>query len=317
MPTEAARNQESETRQYATEAGFPFRLRLVRWVGRQTWIPRGQDRLLRWLLKPEDCGHFLFEVDFFGQRYRGDLAHYIDWLVFCYGSAAMSELTLLRGIAKAVRSRNPGPVIFLDIGANAGHHTLFMAAHADRVLAFEPYPPLQDMIRDKIKLNGLTNVGVMPFGLGEEDAVLDYYPGGGNSGVGTFLPDVEEMRANPVKLSIRNGDSLLEQHGLGRLTLLKVDVEGFEAAVFRGLSRRIRQDQPVILTELTEESRKHFGSEEGFRQAFYPGAEIMTVTGRHGCTFQLREFKYESDLEVLILPGTMGWLKEALLQAKT
>ena len=31
-----------------------------------------------------------------------------------------------------------GPQTFLDIGANAGNHTFFMAGHADRVYAFEP-----------------------------------------------------------------------------------------------------------------------------------------------------------------------------------
>jgi FkbM family methyltransferase len=306
---------ESEPKEYVTEAERPVRLRVVRWVGRQTWLPRGQERLLRLLLDPESCRHFFFEVDFFGQKYRGDLAHYIDWMVFCYGSAATSEVSLLREIVKAIRSRNPGPSVFLDIGANAGHHTLFMAAHADQVIAFEPYPPLQRQIQAKVDHNGLTNVKLIPFGLGEKDVVLDYYPGGGNTGVGTFLPDEEEIRTKPVKLKIRNGDSLLEELGADRLTVLKVDVEGFEASVFRGLSRRIQDDRPVILTELSDESRKQFGSEESFRQAFYSDAHFLAVTGRNGCTFKLREFKYATDDEVLITPSTMGWLREALLQA--
>jgi FkbM family methyltransferase len=313
MPPRHTSLEESETKEYVTEAELPVRLRLVRWVGRQTWLPRGQERLLRQLLNPEKCSHFFFEVDFFGQRYRGDLAHYIDWMVFCYGSAAMSEVTLLREIVTAIRLRDSGPVLFLDIGANAGHHTLFMAPHVDQVIAFEPYPPLQTQIQAKLALNRLTNVELMPFGLGEKDVVLDYYPGGGNSGVGTFLPDQDAMRASPVKLQIRNGDSLLEQLGAGPLTVLKVDVEGFEASVFRGLSRRIQHDQPVILTELSDESRKQFGSEEGFRQAFYPDAHFMAVTGRNGCVFQLREFEYATDGEVLITPSTLGWLREALL----
>jgi len=192
-----------------------------------------------------------------------------------------------------------------------------MAAIVDQVIAFEPYPLLQAQIKYKIDLNNHTNVRLMPFGLGENDDVLDYYPGeGANSGVGTFLPDEEERHATPIKLQIKNGDSLLEQQGVGRVAVLKIDVEGFEAAVVRGLSCRIKHDQPVILTELSNESRRQFCSEEAFRQAFYPDAHFLAVTGGNGRNFKLRPFTYETDDEVLITPNDMGWLREALLQTK-
>lgn len=94
-------------------------------------------------------------VDFFGRRYRGDLAQYIDWRVFCYGSASSAELSVLEKIASQIRTRRPGPINFVDVGANVGHHTLFMAGIADQILAFEPHPRLQPLIEDKIVLNGL------------------------------------------------------------------------------------------------------------------------------------------------------------------
>jgi FkbM family methyltransferase len=227
----------------------------------------------------------------------------------------MTELSLLRECVKAIRSKKPGSVLFLDIGANVGHHTLFMAAIVDQVVAFEPYPPLQAQIREKVALNNLANVMLMPFGLGEKDDVLDYYPGeGANSGVGTFLPDEEERHATPTKLQIKHGASLLEQRGIGRVAILKVDVEGFEAAVFRGLHDRIERDQPIILTELSDESRRQFGSEQAFRHAFYSDAHFSAVTGRNGALFRLCPFKYETSDEVLITPNDMGWLRDALLQ---
>ena len=39
---------------------------------------------------------------------------------------------------------------------------------------------------------------------------------------------------------------------------MKVDVEGFESAVFRGLRERIRQDRPVILFEVSGADRSGF-----------------------------------------------------------
>ena len=77
--------------EYQDESQFPPRLRMLRWIGRQRWIPRGQDALLRAIRSPDDQQHYYFEIDFFGQRYRGDLGHFVDWLVFCYGSVAYPE----------------------------------------------------------------------------------------------------------------------------------------------------------------------------------------------------------------------------------
>ena len=104
---------------------FPIRLEALRWFGRQTWIPRGRDRILRMALSPETCQPYSFEVDFFGLRYRGDLSQYIDWLVFMYGSYAYWELNLLEAISEELRKAQ-STVNFFDVGANVGHHTLFM-----------------------------------------------------------------------------------------------------------------------------------------------------------------------------------------------
>jgi FkbM family methyltransferase len=297
---------------YVRASELPARLRFLRWLGRQTWLPKGQDRLLRAFVNPDSCAPFLFEVDFFGQTYRGDLAHYIDWMVFCYGSAATSELSLLKEIASQIRIERRTPIRFVDVGANAGHHTLFMAQIVDEILAFEPFPPLLHLIEEKIALNGLKNVRILPFALGDKEETLNYYPGErANSGVGTFLPDEEERKAKPIRLPIKKGDSLLDGQNFGRIDIMKVDVEGFEPYVFSGLQNRIRIDRPVILTEMTEESRKGFGNEGAFRNTLYQNAQLASVTGRNGRVFKLRPFVYEKSKEVLIVPPEMQSFIEA------
>jgi len=129
-------------------------------------------------------------------------------MVFCYGSYATSEVTLLRSIVRAMRSRNSDPLLFLDIGANAGHHTLFMASIADQVIAFEPYPPLQAQIRDKLEFNKITNVKLMPFGLGEQDQVLNYYPAEGRTlAPAHFFPT--RKRGSPSPSNSKSGMAIL------------------------------------------------------------------------------------------------------------
>src|SRR5271157_2999804 len=92
----------------------PLRLRLMRVVGRQTWIPRLRNQILRSIWDPDSEKSFIFEVDFFGKRYQGDLAQWIDWKVFAYGSHAYCELAVLRDLAEEIRWRR-SKVVFFDI----------------------------------------------------------------------------------------------------------------------------------------------------------------------------------------------------------
>jgi FkbM family methyltransferase len=293
---------------YKREGEFPARLRLMRLLGRKSWITHGTDSILRKLHDPDSSNHFRFEVDFFGFRYRGDLANYIDWVVFCYGGSPLMELTLLRDLASEIRKRRSGPIICCDVGANVGHHTLFMAGIAEQVLSFEPFAGVRRQIEDKLALNDITNVRLFPFALGLEDEELTYYPGiGANSGIGTFLANNASQDHVSHVLPVRQGDKLFEEEKLPALDILKVDVEGFEANVFRGLKGRIHKDRPAILTEVLDASRSLIGGEAAFRSCFYEGAIFAGVEGRlNSAEFQLKPFDYEKTDEVVIVPPEMG-----------
>lgn len=271
----------------STRPELPLRLKLMRLIGKQTWVPRGRDRLLRMIWHPDSGKSFPFVVDFFGFRYPGDLSQFIDWTVFCYGSYAAPELSILADLAVELRKSKPH-VTFFDIGANVGHHTLFMAGMADNVIAFEPFPPLQGKIREKIETNQLTNVRIVPFALGDADSVQQYHPGGGSKpGTGTFAPSKKGRYKDAVELQIRRGDQVFSELSLPPIDLLKIDVEGFEPEVLRGLAQRIARDRPAILMEMSDRSRSGFGSEAGFRSCLWDGALLAGVVNGAGQRYRL------------------------------
>lgn len=294
----------SSPRHYAEEHELPFRLRLMHWLGHQSWAPRGTDRVLRSLHHPDSGQHVLFDVDFFGHRYRGDLAHYIDWLVFNYGAAPHSELALLRAAAEYLRDKREGSLNFFDVGANVGHHTLFMSGVADQVLAFEPFPEVSRQMEERLQLNDVHNVRLIPVGLSDEDQELPYFASTGpNSGIGSFLEHGTDAYQATSTLPVRKGDVLFEQMALPRVDLLKIDVEGFEPQVLRGLRERIARDRPIILTELMDSTRANFGSAEGLRSCFPEGSAFFGVTGPFNERgFRLSQFDFGSTEEILVLP---------------
>ena len=138
----------------------------------------------------------------------------------------------------------PGSVA-LDVGAYMGTHAMLMgrlAGAAGRVYAFEPQRKVFRELRHNVRLNGLEDV-VTPlrYALGAEHAIVEldaprqgFYEGGVAVGDGG---DRVEMRT-------------LDSFGFKDVSLLKIDVEGFEDAVLAGAAETIRTNKPVVLIEI-------------------------------------------------------------------
>jgi FkbM family methyltransferase len=243
-----------------------------------------------------------FAVDFHGAKYTGDLSNYIDWNAFFQGGYSMEELALLDQLARLLRR----PIAFYDIGANIGHHSLFMAARVDQVIAFEPYPAVRDEMIRKLDEAGITNASVHPVALGAATATLPYaVPAGANQGTGSIKHVPDNASGTVLEVAVEAGDSYLRAHGLPPIGLLKIDVEGFESEVLAGLRETIFRDRPPILMEISGADRSGFKTEEGLRAALYPDARLFAVRRSRG-GYALHAFSMDTVHEALILPGTFS-----------
>ena len=141
----------------------------------------------------------------------------------------------------------PGDVV-LDLGANVGFFTLISAAlvgSSGQVIAYEPVPTVAGALRHNVALNGLDNVHVV------EAAVSD---GAGQAQIATNASDQEASLVN------RRGGTTLDvrtvsvDDEVARLSVqpafVKIDVEGAEDAVVRGMIRTLRVARPVVVCEL-------------------------------------------------------------------
>src|SRR5262245_3481549 len=282
----------------------PLLLRLLRLIGHQHWIRRGRDRLLRLICDPDRAPAIEFAVPFFGKVYRGRLDNFIDWSVFYYGGYARHELLLLADLAVALRSAEQKSLTFFDVGANVGNHSLFMAAQGARVFAFEPFPPALTELHQKLEANPGLPIGIFDFGLGDRDELLRFRPPSGvNLGTGSFIGSTAD-RSGDLELQVRVGDDAFRELGLPSIDILKIDVEGFERQVLRGLAGRLQSDRPIILFELSETTRATFGSSDGLRAALYPDHELFEVgTVSISGPYRLRSFQFATSTEVLVIPA--------------
>jgi len=133
----------------------------------------------------------------------------------------------------------PHGAVFVDIGANIGNHALYLGRKCSAVYCFEPNPRAYRRLERNIALNHAGNVTIHRFGLGDHDAV-QRFDDGGQLGMAHFSDD------GALALHIRKGDEAIH---LDRIDLIKIDVEGMEASVFRGLAGTIATHQPIVAFE--------------------------------------------------------------------
>jgi len=122
---------------------------------------------------------------------------------------------------------------FLDIGANIGFYSLFLAkSHPEmKVLGFEPDPYNIEKFRKNILLNGVQNITLCAYALSDEDSKKDLMLNTGNNrGGNSFVINQHEFCGENKSITVPCKtllDALIENN-IHRVGIAKLDVEGFE-----------------------------------------------------------------------------------------
>ncbi len=188
-----------------------------------------------------------FRVEFFGMIYEGRSGNIVDDEILYYGAQEKPILFFLRDCAK---SFNRDDIVFFDIGANVGQHSLFMSKFVKDVHAFEPYPPVLKRFRKNIRINQIKNIHIHDVGLGNEGGNLPFFePPESDLGHGSFI--MKEFNTTNVKsLSVVVGDEWLKKIAVSHVDIIKCDIEGFEKNALLGLRNTLEKNRPIIVMEL-------------------------------------------------------------------
>lgn len=125
--------------------------------------------------------------------------------------------------------------VVADVGANCGAATVYFARHYPdaTVHSFEPGSEPRAILDRNVA--SYPNVQVHPFGLHSVDDVVPLYKGDGDTILGSiFRRDINLDESEPVEL--RAAGSWAAEHGIERVDVLKVDVEGCEVDVLESLA---------------------------------------------------------------------------------
>ncbi len=190
-------------------------------------------------------GSQVAELSIDGVAYRIVLPHAAE--DYIQKKLATERVPYEQEMLEEIRDRVSPDDLVLDIGANIGNHTLYLAAVAGcRVESFEPNPELCAALRESIALNGFgERVHLHETGLGRAE---------GRARFGVSNP----TNLGGQHLALGEGElrvSVLDSFSFDRpVALIKLDVEGMEIDVLEGARRLLQRDRPLIYVECGTEA---------------------------------------------------------------
>ncbi|MFH0889243.1 MAG: FkbM family methyltransferase [Planctomycetota bacterium] len=146
---------------------------------------------------------------------------------------------------------------FIDVGANIGYLSAVgagLVGKSGEVHSFEPVPEYFQRAKKMATINPDYKIIINQLALGEIEGMtqIDIF-GNGNIGWNTMVPRFmkPETRKQAINVSVRRLDNYIKEHNLKNITLIKVDVEGFEFSVLKGLKDFLTEtkQKPTILCE--------------------------------------------------------------------
>jgi FkbM family methyltransferase len=182
--------------------------------------------------------------------YEVDLREGIDLSLFLFGA-------FQRHVLQTVRQLVPVDGVVIDVGANIGAVALPAAAHLahGHVYAFEPTDFAWSKLERNVELNPQLRdrVTLVKSFVADTEAsesrMIAYSSWPVVHPADAELHPVHKGAAKPAACGQTTLDQFVEERGLTRLSLIKIDTDGHEFSVLSGAMETLRRFCPVVLFE--------------------------------------------------------------------
>ncbi len=137
-----------------------------------------------------------------------------------------------------------------DIGSNAGYYSNTLLKISKRVFSFEPIK--YHCINQK-KIFKNKNIIVYNFGLGNKKGKKKLFIPKNNDPEASFINSNTEF--DSIFVNLERGDYFFKSK---KVDFIKIDVEGYELDVLKGLSYQFSNFKPLLLIEIEKRHNKNF-----------------------------------------------------------
>lgn len=155
---------------------------------------------------------------------------------------------------------------FVDVGANIGLFTLIASrcvGSSGKVFAFEPCAKTFQRLVENVELNRMNNVQCFQMALSDRPGKIQMHTSSdGYDAWNSIAPPPAGIDFAPETVSAGTWDDFAREHNLvGRVTMMKIDVEGWEGHVLcGGMESFSRSDAPLLQVEFTDQASQSAGT---------------------------------------------------------
>jgi FkbM family methyltransferase len=122
--------------------------------------------------------------------------------------------------------------VFYDIGANVGLISHFAGQVCSNVVAFEPYPPNYDCLKETLSD---TPADIQTYDLALSDSIGEV----SFSATGSAGQETGSLGSGNEKVDTIRGDEIISREKLEQPDIIKIDVEGAEGLVIDGMKEAL------------------------------------------------------------------------------
>ena len=156
---------------------------------------------------------------------------------------------------------------FIDVGANIGYLSAIamgLVGKTGQVHSFEPIPKHFQRLKNLALANKKYKIVVNQCALGEKEGTARIDVSGLSIGSSTMVPDLlkfkeiaygkrKEMIEETIEVPTHRLDCYIKEQSISGISLIKIDTEGFEFPVLKGLSGYFENANhlPAIICEIT------------------------------------------------------------------
>jgi FkbM family methyltransferase len=142
----------------------------------------------------------------------------------------------------------------IGVGANHGDYSAILVGLARDVIAVEPNPDVVRVLEARLGADiRRQRLQLVRGALGAEAGTARLFVPHASSALGSLDPPSMATGGKAIEVLVRRLDDLVRGHRVG---FIKIDIEGYEAAVLRGRMAIIRESCPTLLIEIEERHRK-------------------------------------------------------------
>ncbi len=134
-----------------------------------------------------------------------------------------------------------------------------------------------------VEKNRITNIIIHPYGLGDENSQKAFFkPTGSNLGTGSFVEGFQSANSLEGKLEIKKGDDAFAKEHIASVSVIKMDIEGYEKPALQGLRQTLRKHRPIMVFEVSTNPKNSVSikSKEELVGLFPENYEFLVISER-------------------------------------